>query len=180
MVMERPDSCIDLFDYINSKGPLAEDQARIIFKQVIKSVQACHAKGVCHRDVKDENILLNSKTMQVKLIDFGCGTRLRDANYTEFAGTPEFYPPEWYTVRSYDGRKAAVWSLGILLYTMIEGHVPFQRPKDIVRAKLKFARFDSLSLSLIDCIQWMVSIDADKRPTLRELNCHPWMEALEY
>ena len=50
-----------------------------------------------HRDVKDENILLNSKTMQVKLIDFGCGTRLRDANYTEFAGTPEFYPPEWYT-----------------------------------------------------------------------------------
>ena len=49
-----------------------------------------------HRDVKDENILLNSKTLHVKLIDFGCGTRLKETHYNEFAGTPEFYPPEWY------------------------------------------------------------------------------------
>jgi serine/threonine protein kinase len=160
---------------------LNEAVARTIFKQVVKAVQCCHSRGVCHRDVKDENILLSSKTLHVKLIDFGCGARLRENQtpYTEFAGTPEFYPPEWYTNRSYDGKEAAVWSLGILLYTMIEGHVPFQRPKDIIRARLKFSRFDQLTLSIIDIIQWMVTVDAKKRPTLKELSKHPWLQHVD-
>jgi len=176
LIMEKPQNCIDLFDFINQKGPLSESVARKIIVQVANSVNSCHKWGVCHRDVKDENILLNSVTLEIKLIDFGCGTPLRELPYTEFAGTPEFYPPEWYTKKEYDGRYAAIWSIGVLLYTMIEGHVPFQRPKDIVRAKLKFARLANLSLPLIDTIQWCMSIEPERRPTIDEFLKHPWIE----
>lgn len=176
LIMEKPKNCIDLFDFINQKGPLTEPIARRIIIQVANSVNSCHRWGVCHRDVKDENILLNSDSLEIKLIDFGCGTPLKEMPYTEFAGTPEFYPPEWYTKKEYDGRQAAIWSIGVLLYTMIEGHVPFQRPKDIVRGKMKFARLSNLSLSLIDAIQWCMTLEPDARPTIDEFLRHPWVE----
>lgn len=80
-----------------------------------------------------------------------------------------------YSKKEYDGRHAAIWSIGVLLYTMIEGHVPFQRPKDIVRAKLKFARLANLSLPLIDSIQWCMAIEPERRPTIDEFLKHPWI-----
>ncbi len=86
IVMERPEKYIDLFDYITQKGVVSERSARYLFRQIVEAVQYCLSRGVLHRDVKDENILIDLKTNQIKLIDFGSGTYLRDGVYTEYEG----------------------------------------------------------------------------------------------
>lgn len=86
IVMERPEKYIDLFDYITQKGTVSDRSSRYLFRQVVEAVQYCLAMGVVHRDVKDENILIDLKNNQIKLIDFGSGTFLHDGTYTEYEG----------------------------------------------------------------------------------------------
>lgn len=86
IVMERPQKFIDLFDYISQMGTVSERSARYLFRQVLEAIQYCLSMGVVHRDVKDENILLDLVSYQIKLIDFGCGTFLQDEVYTEYKG----------------------------------------------------------------------------------------------
>ena len=76
----------DLFDFISDNGPLREELARKIFTQLIKTVNQITQAGVIHRDIKDENILIDTQTYQIKLIDFGSGAKLHDEIYTDFDG----------------------------------------------------------------------------------------------
>ena len=85
IVMEKF-HCQDLFDYISEKGALTEDKARNIFKQLLETILMCHNNGVLHRDIKDENILIDVKTEKIKLIDFGSATYLHDGLYNDFEG----------------------------------------------------------------------------------------------
>ena len=88
IVMERPEPCKDLFDFITEKGMLEEQMARNFFRQVVETVIACHRKGIIHRDIKDENILVNvaEGVPEVQLIDFGSGAHITGETYTDFDG----------------------------------------------------------------------------------------------
>ena len=86
IVMERPEKYIELFDYITQKGVVSERSSRYLFRQIVEAVHYCLSKGVVHRDVKDENILIDLKNNHIKLIDFGAGIFLRDGLYREYEG----------------------------------------------------------------------------------------------
>jgi serine/threonine protein kinase len=86
IIMERPEHCVDLWDYIYEKGPLNENIARIFFKQILESVLAMKLNGVLHRDIKDENILIDLKNGQIKIVDFGAGTHYTTEDLNDFQG----------------------------------------------------------------------------------------------
>ncbi|CAN8175498.1 unnamed protein product, partial [Coccothraustes coccothraustes] len=175
MVLERPEQCQDLQDFIQARGFLPEEVARELFRQVLEAVQHCTSCGVLHRDIKPENILVDLATGQAKLIDFGCGTYLQDTAYTHFAGTRSYSPPEWTHFGWYYGRPATIWSLGILLHQMVCGEHPFRRVQNISWDH-QLSLPQGLSQECQDLIRRCLSMLDLERPSLEELLCHPWMQ----
>ncbi|KAK3506691.1 hypothetical protein QTP70_015416, partial [Hemibagrus guttatus] len=101
---------------------------------------ACHCcdRGVLHHDFKPENVFINQQTLEVKLIEFACGDLLTHEVYTENSGTPHYNPSEWILYQEYFGVSATIWSLGVLLYELVCGFLPFNTREKIVQGKLKF------------------------------------------
>ena len=86
IVMEKPNNVKDLYNYITERGALPESEARFLFRQIVHTVRAVHAHGVVHRDLKDENLLIDTQSQKLTLIDFGSGAFLEDKIYTDFDG----------------------------------------------------------------------------------------------
>eukprot|EP00092_Neocalanus_flemingeri_P033411 GFUD01036327.1.p1 GENE.GFUD01036327.1~~GFUD01036327.1.p1 ORF type:complete len:328 (-),score=93.04 GFUD01036327.1:87-1070(-) len=173
IVMEKPNNSRDMFDYITEKGTIEESVARGFFKQIVETVLACHSKGVIHRDIKDENILVNPKTGKLKLIDFGSGAFIKEGIFTEFEGTRVYSPPEWIRCSRYLGNQATVWSLGILLYDMVCGDIPFETDEEICNAEVIFR--NNVSESCQNLIRSCLRIRPRDRMDIHQILSHSWM-----
>ncbi|XP_062374449.1 serine/threonine-protein kinase pim-1-like [Sardina pilchardus] len=176
LILERPMPCMDLYEYCETLGgQLTESQGKHIIRQVVLALKHCRDRSVLHRDVKQENILVNTDDVTVKLIDFGCGDLLKEGPYNAFAGTEAFSPPEWWLHNSYQGRPATVWSLGVLLYVLLCGELPFVDDVEIVTRRLRCKR--GLSRECRNLIHWCLKKDPSKRPVLEEILQHKWLSA---
>ncbi|XP_016118217.1 serine/threonine-protein kinase pim-1-like [Sinocyclocheilus grahami] len=133
MVLERPSPCEYLFDYVEPcGGTLSEDVARLVMWQTTYAAYMCYQRGVFH--IKLDNLLISPKTLEVKLIDFGCGDLLRKTGYDIFWGIAEYFPPEYDMEGRYHRKPATVWSLGVLLFVMVCGRYP--KSKDLLEIGL--------------------------------------------
>lgn len=124
----------ELFDYLAEKNParLEEDETRVFFGQLCLAVFYLHEKGIVHRDLKLENILLDERC-RVKLGDFGFTREYERGAYMEtFCGTTGYASPEMLMGKKYMGPEVDVWSLGIILYCLLTGTLPFDDDDDSV------------------------------------------------
>merc|ERR1712130_818956 len=174
IVMERV-HCKDLFDFISEQGPLPESLAKDLFKQILETIVDCHKRGIVHRDIKDENILINLKTFKTKVIDFGSGDYIEDKMYHRFQGTRVYSPPEWINSRAYRPEGLTVWSLGILLYDMVCGDVPFECDAQISRAQLTWFPQLKLSEEVKSLIMGCLKVNTEERFTLSQVTSHTWL-----
>ncbi|XP_046693052.1 serine/threonine-protein kinase pim-1-like isoform X2 [Silurus meridionalis] len=171
LVLKRPDPCINLYNFRqNLVGGLTEEQVQMIMKQTVEVALHCRERGVFHRDIKEENILVNPDTLHVKLIDFGCADLYKETPYTEFAGTPLYIPPEWTSNGTYMAESGTVWGLGILMYSLLCGTRPDYIPEDYSDLNIP----DYLSENSRNLLMWCLKKKPEERPTLQQILAHKW------
>ncbi|CAD6188546.1 unnamed protein product [Caenorhabditis auriculariae] len=177
IVMERPYPCVDMFDFVKGQQKLDEETARFLFRQITHTIQECSQNRVLHRDIKDENVVIDLVTGETRLIDFGASTILKKSHYSDFQGTRLYCPPEWFLHSLYLGREAAVWSLGVLLYNALNGRLPFRNEKDICTAHLlgPLPFYVSVSAEAKDLISKCLAFDPFARCSLDAILNHPWL-----
>lgn len=169
----------ELFDHLVSKGRLSIREARKFFRQIISALDFCHCHSICHRDLKPENLLLDDKG-NIKVADFGMASlQLENSLLETSCGSPHYASPEVVRGEKYDGRRADVWSCGVILYALLVGALPFD--DDNLRhllEKVKRGVFHIPHFVPGECqslLRAMIEVDADKRITLSEVLRHPWV-----
>ncbi|XP_004392349.1 PREDICTED: maternal embryonic leucine zipper kinase isoform X3 [Odobenus rosmarus divergens] len=171
----------ELFDYIISQDRLSEEETRVVFRQIVSAVAYVHSQGYAHRDLKPENLLFD-EYHKVKLIDFGLCAKPKgnkDYHLQTCCGSLAYAAPELIQGKSYLGSEADVWSMGILLYVLMCGFLPFDDDnvmalyKKIMRGKYEVPKW--LSSSSILLLQQMLQVDPKKRISVKNLLSHPWI-----
>ncbi|XP_044036246.1 serine/threonine-protein kinase BRSK2 isoform X3 [Siniperca chuatsi] len=170
----------ELFDYLVKKGRLTPKEARKFFRQIISALDFCHSHSICHRDLKPENLLLDEKN-NIRIADFGMASlQVGDSLLETSCGSPHYACPEVIRGEKYDGRRADVWSCGVILFALLVGALPFDH--DNLRQlleKVKSGVFHMPHFIPPDCqalLKGMIEVNADKRLTLEAIQKHPWYQ----
>ena len=175
----------DLLSLINKKRGFTENQARFYFCQFISILEYLHIeKKISHRDLKAENVLLD-KNNNIRLIDFGLSNLFSNENpfLQTPCGSPAYAPPELFQGRQYTA-KCDIWSLGILLFGMVAGYLPFN-DQSIRNLSHKILYSDPqypifFSSDLVDLLQRLLSKDINSRPSFEEIKNHPWFSSIDF
>nr|XP_046264019.1 serine/threonine-protein kinase pim-2-like [Scatophagus argus] len=173
LVMERPRGSMDLFSYLKFRGGyLDEHEAKMILRQLVDAAIDMHSKGVFHRDIKLQNVLvqLNGGEPKVRIIDFGCGSFSTEASYRTFCGTRAYFPPEWFDDQKYSARPTTVWQLGVLFYSLLCGHRTFTTVS-FMNNHIQFNRDLPKEVKIL--VYMCLTRDPELRTTLEELQMHP-------
>jgi len=174
-----------LFDLCQTMGGMGEDYGRFFLNQMCEVVGYMQGKGVVHRDLKLENILVDDQ-MNLKVADFGFATYKKINKLQSYRGTMTYMAPEIKEGKVYDGKQIDMFSIGVILFIIIQGIFPFKEAKKdeyfynlIINGKLDTywskVGGENLSPEFKDLILKMFSYDGSKRPTVEELKSHPWM-----
>ncbi|KAE8709781.1 CBL-interacting serine/threonine-protein kinase 10 [Hibiscus syriacus] len=170
----------ELFNKL-SKGKLREDLARKYFQQLISAVDFCHSRGVYHRDLKLENILLDENGI-LKVSDFGLSAlaecKHKDGLLHTACGTPAYVAPEVLNGKGYDGAKADIWSCGVILYVMLAGYLPFHDTslisiyRKICKADYKFPNWFSPEVTKL--LSRILTPNPKSRISIAKIMTNPW------
>ncbi|KAM0678466.1 hypothetical protein BDAP_000865 [Binucleata daphniae] len=169
----------ELFDYITKMNTINENDAKKIFGQILDGVAYMHQHRTIHRDLKPENIIITTLG-EIKIVDFGFASIYRlDSFCTTHCGSSYYAAPEMVLAKRYIGPEVDIWSLGIILYAMIHGKLPFEG-KDVNElyaniVKGKFFVKANITKSLADLLNRMICLESKYRATLYEVFSHPWM-----
>lgn len=172
----------ELFDYVMQSGKLDEGEARILFRQILSGVQYCHAHLVAHRDLKPENLLLDENG-NIKISDFGLSNVLKPGSlFSTWCGSPVYTPPEVVLRKQYNGISMDIWSLGVVLYVLVTGGMPWRLESNVVKnmddliaGNYEIPDFLRVSKDCKDLIGTMLLADSDKRATLETIMNHKWV-----
>lgn len=163
---------IDLFDYIEIKKEISEAECRFIFKQVALAIAHLHKHGIAHRDIKDENVIVDKNGL-IKVIDFGSATYTKQGPFDVFVGTIDYASPEVLRGEKYTGFPQDVWALGILLYTILYKENPFYNVDEIMEGDLRIPYI--MSETSVDLMKRILVRDVQKRPTISDILNHSWL-----
>uniref|UniRef100_A0AAR2M461 non-specific serine/threonine protein kinase n=1 Tax=Pygocentrus nattereri TaxID=42514 RepID=A0AAR2M461_PYGNA len=171
----------EMFDYLTSNGRMSEAEARKKFWQILTAVDYCHRHHIVHRDLKTENLLLDAN-MNIKLADFGFGNFYKAGEpLSTWCGSPPYAAPEVFEGKEYEGPQLDIWSLGVVLYVLVCGSLPFDGDSlPALRQRVTEGRFRIPFFMSEDCenlIRKMLVVDPAKRITIAQIKQHRWMLA---
>uniref|UniRef100_A0A665WQN7 Maternal embryonic leucine zipper kinase n=1 Tax=Echeneis naucrates TaxID=173247 RepID=A0A665WQN7_ECHNA len=171
----------ELFDYIIAKDRLSEEETRVFFRQIVSAMAYVHSQGYAHRDLKPENLLID-EDHNLKLIDFGLCAKPKGGLGYELmtcCGSPAYAAPELIQGKAYIGSEADVWSMGVLLFALLCGYLPFDDDNCMVLyRKIMRGNYDNprwLSPGSILILNQMMQVDPKRRLSVRQLLDHPWV-----
>ncbi|XP_037397183.1 NUAK family SNF1-like kinase 1 [Pygocentrus nattereri] len=175
MVMEYA-SGGELYEFIQKKGRLTEEEARHFFSQITSAVLYCHKNSVVHRDLKLENVLLD-QDLNVKLADFGLSNQYQRGHFLEtFCGSPLYASPE--IINALPSPEVDCWALGVLLYVLVYGFMPFDGcnynslREQISQGRYRMPNTHSDAYTLIG---WMLTVNVEERATVEDVANHWWL-----
>uniref|UniRef100_A0A669D3Y1 MAP/microtubule affinity-regulating kinase 3 n=1 Tax=Oreochromis niloticus TaxID=8128 RepID=A0A669D3Y1_ORENI len=171
----------EVFDYLVAHGRMKEKEARAKFRQIVSAVQYCHQKHIVHRDLKAENLLLDAD-MNIKIADFGFSNEFTVGGKLDtFCGSPPYAAPELFQGKKYDGPEVDVWSLGVILYTLVSGSLPFdgQNLKElrerVLRGKYRIPFY--MSTDCENLLKRFLVLNPGKRGTLEQIMKDRWINS---